>query len=84
MESRSITLTITDWGTRRKTNFGPRIGFAYQVTPKFVMRGGYGLFYNGFENRGYSPNLGENYPFQFGITYSAFAGDRSRQSCRRR
>ena len=38
----------------------PRIGFAYQVTPKFVARGGFGLFYNGFENRGYFPNLGEN------------------------
>ena len=26
-------------------NFAPRIGFAYQLTPKLVMRGGYGLFY---------------------------------------
>ena len=23
------------------------------------------MFYNGFENRGFSPNIGENYPFQF-------------------
>ena len=30
-----------------------------------MARGGFGLFYNGFENRGYFPNLGENYPFQF-------------------
>jgi hypothetical protein len=75
-------------GVSQKTNFGPRIGFAYQWTPKLVMRGGFGLFYNGFENRGYSPNIGENYPFQFGFniaaqndqtpinqaTYSSFAG----------
>ena len=30
------------------TNFGnvaPRIGFTYQVSPKFVARGGYGIFY---------------------------------------
>ena len=26
-------------------NWAPRIGLAYQVTPKFVARGGYGLFY---------------------------------------
>ena len=56
-------------GNSQKTNFAPRFGFAYQVTPKFVARGGFGLFYNGFENRGYSPNLGENYPFQFSFSY---------------
>jgi Carboxypeptidase regulatory-like domain/TonB dependent receptor len=26
-------------------NFGPRFGFAYQATSKFVVRGGYGIFY---------------------------------------
>ncbi|QHN03244.1 TonB-dependent receptor [Granulicella sp. WH15] len=26
-------------------NFGPRIGASYQITPKFVVRGGYGIFY---------------------------------------
>ncbi len=63
-------------GVSQKTNFGPRIGFAYQWTPKLVMRGGYGLFYNGFENRGYSPNIGENYPFQFGFSFNS-ANDQS-------
>ena len=58
-------------GNSQKSNFAPRLGFAYQVTPKFVARGGFGLFYNGFENRGYSPNLGENYPFQFNFNYSS-------------
>jgi Carboxypeptidase regulatory-like domain/TonB dependent receptor/TonB-dependent Receptor Plug Domain len=57
-------------GTSQKANFAPRVGFAYQVTPKFVARGGFGMFYNGFENRGFSPNLGENYPFQFNFNYS--------------
>jgi hypothetical protein len=86
-----IAIEYTDnqsLGVSQKTNFGPRVGFAYQWTPKLVMRGGYGMFYNGFENRGYSPNIGENYPFQFGFsffnnndqtpinaaTYSTFAG----------
>ena len=26
-------------------NLGPRVGFAYQWTPKFVMRSAYGIFY---------------------------------------
>jgi Carboxypeptidase regulatory-like domain/TonB dependent receptor len=31
-----------DWDPN---NFGPRFGFAYSLTPKTVMRGGYGIFY---------------------------------------
>jgi hypothetical protein len=57
-------------GNSQKGNFAPRVGFAYQATPKLVVRGGWGLFFNGFENRGYSPNLGENYPFQFNFNYT--------------
>jgi hypothetical protein len=55
--------------TGQKTNFAPRFGFAYQYNPKLVVRGGFGIFYNGFENRGFSPNLGENYPFQFNFSF---------------
>ena len=58
-------------GNSEYHNFAPRVGSAYQVTPKLVARGGFGLFYNGFENRGFSPNLGENYPFQFNFQYAA-------------
>lgn len=54
----------------QKTNFAPRVGFAYQISPKLVMRGGFGLFYNAFENQGYGPNIGENYPFVFNFSYS--------------
>ena len=56
-------------GNSQTTNFAPRVGFAYQMNPKLVIRGGWGMFYNGFENRGYSPNIGENYPFQFQFNY---------------
>jgi len=53
----------------QKNNIAPRFGFAYSATPKLVVRGGFGIFYNGFENRGFSPNLGENYPFQFNFSF---------------
>ena len=70
----NIALAITDkygqgLGKSQPKNFAPRLGFAYQVSPKLVVRGGFGLFYNGFENRGFSPNIGENYPFQFNFSF---------------
>jgi hypothetical protein len=54
----------------QKTNFAPRVGFAYQITPRLVTRGGFGFFFNSFENQGYGPNIGENYPFVFNFGYS--------------
>ena len=57
----------------QKSNFAPRVGFAYQVNPKLVVRGGVGLFYNAFENQGYGPNIGENYPFVFNFNYAPVA-----------
>ncbi len=69
-----ITLESTDrYGQglveTQKTNIAPRVGFAYQVTQKLVARGGVGLFYNSFENQGYGPNIGENYPFVYNLSY---------------
>jgi hypothetical protein len=39
-------------GDPDRNNFGPRFGFAYNVTPKTVIRGGYGILYlpNGTEH----------------------------------
>jgi hypothetical protein len=53
----------------QKTNFAPRVGLAFQLDPKTVLRGGFGMFYNSFENQGYGPNIGENYPFVYNFTY---------------
>ncbi len=46
-----------------KWDFGPRIGFAYNVMNKTVIRAGYGIFYGGEENQGGNPNRGEAVPF---------------------
>jgi hypothetical protein len=49
-------------------NFAPRFGFAYQVSPKLVMRGGFGVFYGGFETQN-GNNQGNSFPFQFNFQY---------------
>ncbi|MGC8827974.1 MAG: TonB-dependent receptor domain-containing protein, partial [Anaerolineae bacterium] len=55
-------------GLNDKNNFGPRIGLAWTVTPKTVIRAGYGLFYSSFVD-----NLDFNLPvpltFSTNITY---------------
>ncbi len=71
-----IELVYTDefgsgLGKMPKNNFAPRLDAAYQLSDKQVIRGGYGLFYGAFENRGGNPSLGYNYPFQFTLTYVA-------------
>ena len=46
-----------------KTSIAPRIGFAYAMGAKTVVRAGYGIFYGGEENQGGNPNRGEGVPF---------------------
>ncbi len=57
--------------TAQKANFAPRIGLAYQFTPKLVARGSYGIFYGGFENIGGSPDPAANYPFYVYLSINA-------------
>jgi carboxypeptidase family protein len=57
---RGLPKTYADW---RKNNFVPRIGVAYQINEKTVVRAGFG----GFKNRpavSDSTFLGGNFPFQ--------------------
>jgi hypothetical protein len=45
-------------------NFAPRVGLAYQLTPRLVVRTAYGIFYAGYENGPWSnPSPGFNPPF---------------------
>ena len=57
------------------TNFAPRVGLAYQFTPKLVARLGYGIFYGGFENIGGSPDPGYNYPWAVNLSFFAPSGN---------
>lgn len=45
-----------------KKNFGPRLGFAYTMSPKTVMRGGYGIGYTQWNRAGGENNLTYNGP----------------------
>ena len=54
-------------GKAQTTNFAPRIGFAYRLFPRFVVRAGYGISYGAFDSVGYGGTLGTNYPFQYTI-----------------
>ena len=55
-------------GVSQKHNFSPRFGFAYQLTPRLVARGGYGIFYGGFENSVVETYV--DFPFQFSLAYN--------------
>ena len=46
-----------------KTDWSPRVGFAWEAMDRTVVRAGYGMFYGGEENQGGNPNRGESVPF---------------------
>ncbi len=78
LQKNGIALQVTDRYAKalvqtQKTNIAPRLGFAYQVSPRLVVRGGTGIFFNAFENQGYGPNIGENYPFVYNFTFAGGA-----------
>ena len=54
-------------GVSQKGNFAPRIGFADQIMPKLVVRGGYGIFFGGFENSVVETYV--DFPFQYNLNY---------------
>ena len=52
---------------RQNLDFAPRVGLAYQLTPKTVIRAAYGIFW-AFEDNG-TLNPAFNYPFRFSAVY---------------
>lgn len=61
--------TVPGLGHSQLSNFSPRIGFAYSITPKLVARGGFGMFYGGFENSVVETYV--DFPFQYSLNYPA-------------
>jgi Carboxypeptidase regulatory-like domain/TonB dependent receptor len=53
-----------------KTNFGPRLGIAYMLQHKTVIRGGYGLFFGGLDAQ-LSYSIISSYPFRFNSSFLA-------------
>ena len=53
-----------------RNNFAPRVGFAYNVTPKTVIRSAYGISYVHFNRMGSENLLAENGPFFVRVTIS--------------
>ncbi|MBB5060824.1 hypothetical protein HDF16_005560 [Granulicella aggregans] len=57
------TLTNRQWG------IGPRLGMAYSINPKLVMRAGFGLYYDRGEFfTEFSPSAGNGFNGPFGVT----------------
>jgi hypothetical protein len=51
-------------------NFAPRIGFAYKVNDRVVVRSSYGIFYAGYESGGWAnPSASFNPPFSLTQSY---------------
>ncbi|SPF44855.1 TonB-dependent receptor [Candidatus Sulfopaludibacter sp. SbA4] len=63
---------LTPWD---KFDFGPRVGIAYRLANKTVVRIGYGIFYGGEENQGGSPNRGEGVPFNETVNMTRYQGN---------
>ena len=55
--------------TNKQYGFGPRIGLSYSITPKFVVRSGFGLYYDRGEFfTNFSPSAGGGFNGPFGVT----------------
>ena len=61
-------------GSATHDNWGPRLGFAYRLSDKTVVRGGGGFFYNANQLNSFTLLTSNNYPFGAVFTFSDAQG----------
>ncbi len=66
-------------GSTELNNFGPRVGAAYRVDNKTVVRGGFGFFWDGVEGREMD-DAGDIYPYDARQSVEQFSGQTSYQT----
>jgi len=74
LQAYNISLNCTSnnhLGNPQFSNFSPRVGFAYSINPRLVVRGGYGIAYGALNNHGFGGDIGNNYPFLYTVGYNA-------------
>jgi hypothetical protein len=64
-------LSLPIQGGAPKDNFGPRLGFAFQATHKFVIRGGFGIFYDRIAGDRFVHSVEQGNPYGETIDYGA-------------
>ena len=53
-----------------KLQFSPRAGIAYQITPKTIMRSGFGIFYGVTQPASTLRSITQNYPFSYDVDFT--------------
>jgi len=69
-----LPANIWDYLGQDKNNFAPRFGFAYQITPRTVVRGAFGIFFNLFPTLDSGNPIFTGLPFYSVQTYSQPTG----------
>ncbi len=59
-----LSNNVWDYLTQDTNNVAPRLGFAYQVASKTVLRGAYGIFYNLLPASYFDSSFASNIPFE--------------------
>jgi len=67
-----INYNMSNWMHLQNTNFAPRVGIAYRPfdAQTFVIRAGFGIFYNNLPLNVLVNNLGNQLPFVLSVTYT--------------
>ena len=66
----NMSANIWDYLGQDTNNFAPRLGFAYSVMPKTVIRGAFGIYYNLIPGQYASTIAPANIPYQITYNYS--------------